>query len=177
MGWEEKHVTHCLKKKIKQVTVHLDFCVFIKAWGTNSGVKAMTEGLKWINTQPFSVLFLQITVIWGETQFNCIQSVWMDFFSSLALYELQQLDDLFFECSASTGGLFQLNLAQHLFCFCLIDSELHVGLSSFELFDNHKLGDLFSENRCFNFHFLTELIFILQYMLSMHFKHLGKRCF
>ncbi|KAF3694818.1 hypothetical protein EXN66_Car010494 [Channa argus] len=63
----------------------------------------------------------------------------MYFFSSLALYELQQLDDLFSEFTVSTGGLFQLYSAQNLFCFYLTDSRLHVGHStSFESSDNHK---------------------------------------
>ncbi len=141
-----------------------------KQWSESSD----WQGLKWINTRPFSVLFFQITVIGGETHFNCIQTVWMDFFSSLALYELQQLDDLFSECSVSTGGLFQHNLAQHLFCYCLRDSRLHVGLSSsFELFENHKQETFFQEIDI-QFPFPNTSDF---YLHSKHFKHLGKQFF
>lgn len=125
--------------------VHLDCRVFIKAWETKQRSESTDwQCLEWINTRPFSVLFFQITVICGETHFSCIQSAWMDFFSSLALYERQQLDDLFSECSVSTGGLFQPNLAQHLFCFCLRDSRLNI----------------FLLRLIFNFHLLTHQIFI-----------------
>lgn len=91
----------------------------------------------------------------------------MDFLSPLALYELQQLDDLFSECSMSTGGLFQLSLAQHLFCFCLTDSKLHVGLpSSFELFDNHK-QETFIHKIDILFPFTNMSDFYLQYVPSV----------
>lgn len=47
----------------------------------------------------------------------------MDFFSSLALCEVRQLDDLFCECKLSTGVLFQLSLAQRQFGFHQIDPK------------------------------------------------------
>lgn len=69
---------------------------------------------------------LFLTIVWKETNFSRIQSAWMDFFSSLALCEVRQLDDLFCECKLSTGVLFQLSLAQRQFGFRQIDPERRV---------------------------------------------------
>lgn len=124
------------------------------------------QRLKWINTRPFSVLFFPITVIWGETHFSCIQSVWMDFFSSLALYERQQLDDLFSECSVSTGGLFQLSFARHIFCFLpeRFQAPRWTLVVLLKLVWWAANSRHFSGNKTFSFHFLNLLDFSLQYM-------------
>lgn len=91
-------------------------------------------------------------------------------FSSLALYELQQLDDLFSECSVSTGGL----------------SQLKREIPGYMLDTHHLLNCLITTNRrplSINKYLLYKVPFpntsdlYLPYMHSKHLIHLGKQCF
>lgn len=103
-------------------------------------------------------------------------------FSSLPLYERQQLDDLFSKCSVSTGGLFQLNFAHNTY-FVFARQIPGSILDSHHLLSclvNHKKKKNF-RRPIFNFHFLTNHVFIssicthstLNILATGHFKNLN----
>lgn len=177
-----RNTCYSLPWRIKQVMAHLDCRVLIKAWETMSRVKAMTDSVwsELIHNLSVPVVFFQITVIWRETHYSeCVNGF---FFSSHPLYERQQLDDLSSKRSVSTGGLFQLNFAHNTYFVFAREIPGSI-LDSHHLLScliNHKLF-FFIRRPIFNFHFLTNQIFMsstcthstLNILATGHFKNLN----
>lgn len=162
--WIERHATHHLKESNMS---WLTLIVFIKAWETNSWVKAMTDTVWSELIHNPSVLFFQITVIWRETHYSeCVKG----FFSLLSLC-MNGSNRMTCSLNAVCRQVGSFNSTSHntYFVFARRDSRLRVGLSpSFELVDKPQT---FFKRQIFDFHLLTNQIFISSTCTQSTFRH------